>query len=489
MPSFRLDKEPWIPVVRRDGRAELVTLRRVFSDATAIARIGGSPLEVTGIMRLLQAIVQISCPAGSLDAWHRTWTDRTSALDRAAAYVGDNVEFWDLYSSDKPFLQCSELGDQEGSPLDPDFLDRSKSGRDPHIDHSAYYESLHLPSDQAARAILALNLFCVGGMGTPNPLIPRRGKDLDKFSSDSIAAQSCVCFVEGTSLSETLVLNLIAGAQLGTPGWLQETARTRDRLPSSGLADNYTRPQRTVLLFPSDDGRKCTSAFITSGAPFDSGDSEEDPMIPQAKGTKGYYAFQLDSGVALWRSANVLLANEEKPLRIIDQIGRISRRYDIDLSEVTLRLIGIRGKRGKAKHYFWRDESLSFGQSLLRDQERAADLRRAITNAQDEASRTRNRIDSFAARYLQNGAEAKPDKADVGRLADELSPDLQDYWSMLAPMGERIACDDFDEARWVELLKTASDTAFRRAIDRLPPDARRFRAEYSRTQTKEKATV
>jgi hypothetical protein len=489
MPSFRLDQEPWIPTVGLDGSSRFVSLEQVFRDSVELSSIVGKPLEVAGILRLLLTILHLSFAPKNLEEWREIWEARRAAMEKAAQYVREQETYWDLYCTDRPFLQASELADVPGSPLDPDFLDRSKSGRDPHVDHGAYADSLSLESAAAARTLLGLNLFCVGGMGTPNPLIPPRGKDLDRFSSNSIAAQSCICFLEGRSLAETMILNLLAGERTGVPGWESAVATSRDRRPSTGLADSYTRPVRTVLLFPSADGSRAEAAFVTSGAPFEELDSETDPMIPHVKGSKGYYPLQLDAGVALWRSAHVLLANHDKPLRLVDQVRRLASRFDLESNEIRLRLVGLRGKSGQAKHYFWRDESLPFGLSVLVDNKRSAELENAIKGAKETADVTRRRIYAFAARYLQNGAEANPDKKDVVALADELSPDVHDYWSILAPMGERIACDDFDEHRWNALLKEASETAYRKAIDRLQPDARRFRAEYVRTSTREGANA
>jgi hypothetical protein len=143
-------------------------------------------------------------------------------------------------------------------------------------------------------------------------------------------------------------------------------------------------------------------------------------------------------------------------------------------------VVGISGKAGQVKHYFWRDETLPFGTSVVADDARFAQLDRAVQTAAKKAKETRNRIYAFAARYLQNGAAASPIKNDIGRLADELSPDLADFWGTLAAPGERIACDGFDEVSWAKLVETAAENAFRNAIDRLPPNARRYRAEFIR---------
>jgi hypothetical protein len=303
---------------------------------------------------------------------------------------------------------------------------------------------------------------------------------MDKFSSNSIAAQSCIAFLEAGSLQDTLLLNLMASKAEGTPGWEWAGVATRDKVASTGVADNYTRPTRGALLYPSPDGTETLSAFVTSGAAFADGDAQDDPLIPHCKVKDKYLPFRHEPDIALWRSANVLLSTHDRPLGVLGQLSRLSRRYDLGLDQVSLRVAGITGKLGQVKHYLWRDESLPFGFSVIADDERYAGLDRAIREAEAAADVARKRIYGFAARYLQNGTESAPDKKDIGRLADEISPDLVDFWAMLAPEGERIACDGFDEQRWADLLKKASEEAFRRAVHRLPPDARRYRAEFVR---------
>src|SRR5690606_20160218 len=94
--------------------------------------------------------------------------------------------------------------------------------------------------------------------------------------------------------------------------------------------------------------------------------------------------------------------------------------------------------------------------------------------------RTRKRIYGFAHRYLQDSSAASPDKQTVSTLADELSSNLCDFWSTLSPVGQRIACDGFDEDAWAQLLRKTSEAVYQQAINRLPPDARRYRAQFAK---------
>ncbi len=90
-------------------------------------------------------------------------------------------------------------------------------------------------------------------------------------------------------------------------------------------------------------------------------------------------------------------------------------------------------------------------------------------------------MEAFAKSYLKVGT-LKPKQENIDKLVRELAPDMADFWSVVGPEGERIALDEFDAVAWQKTLQTASDAAFRNAVERLPASARRFRAEYTREE-------
>jgi hypothetical protein len=220
----------------------------------------------------------------------------------------------------------------------------------------------------------------------------------------------------------------------------------------------------------------------------------DDPFVAlqlDAEGKK-YVPLRFEAGKALWRSAHALLAINPsgsanqlagRPLPALDQLRRLAMRYDgLALSAVTVRACGAGGNAQGPVTDLWRDETLPFGLSVLTDDARYAALERAVAGAEETARKLRGRLKWFALAYLRNGGHSSPKPKDAGRLADELAPNLAGFWSDIGPKGERIALDDFDDAAWEKELAAASDRAFRKAIDRLPPDARRLRAEFARAE-------
>lgn len=537
MPTFRLDKEPWIPVVNLRGESHEISLTEIFQQAPNVASLNGSPLEIASILRLLLAIGQLASAPKDFHAWTGLWSNREKFLCDCVEYIRSH-EVWDLFDDGRPFLQDPRLrgGTVSGrevkpatiEPVEPTFLNRGKLGTDCFVWHAAG-EEIALTPAQAARALLVTHSFAVGGTGTPNPLIPKAnsGQD-DKYSKSSLLAQTVVVYAHTSPLDKVLLLNLMAGARVGTPGWEWPPVSSRDAVACTGIADRYSRPTTAILLNPDKDGL-VRSAAVTIGTTFPPDDVLDDPMLPLIKVKDGYRPLRLDRSRALWRSSHILLAELDRPLAVVAQLRKLASRSLLPDETASLRLVGIGGEPGKVKHFLWRDEVLPLGSEVLIDPEhdqvaraRYDTLLKALRAAELEQNRLRSKLVRFARVYLgleseqftegqadggeeeaviptgelsgygRKKEEAEKVRAFLGNLVgfekqkrgkDTVTvPLFENFWSRLAPAGDRIACDDFDEARWAELLKEESEHAFHRAISQLPPDARRFRAEYARRQ-------
>jgi CRISPR system Cascade subunit CasA len=135
MATFRLDREPWIPVVHSTGTEAEVNLVDVFDQAASIRSLSGTPLEVAAILRLLLAISHLTETPANLARWGELWQDRAVFMKRCAAYVRDQGEVWDLFHSSRPFLQDKRLTVLTGEPVEPTFLSRGKVGADAFVSH------------------------------------------------------------------------------------------------------------------------------------------------------------------------------------------------------------------------------------------------------------------------------------------------------------------------------------------------------------------
>lgn len=487
MASFRLDREPWIPCIDLAGQQIEVSLIELFRQSSKIRKLTGNPLEIAAITRFCLALVHLTENPQDLKQWKQLWDNREQFKDQIIEYIRQNDQYWDLYCERLPFLQDHRLiaYAETNTHIDPEFIDVSRKGCDPHVDHSQYIRDLKIPSPIAVRALLSFHLFSPGGTCSPNPLIQLPNNSFDKYSSNSIAAQACVGFLEAGNLCDTLLLNLVAGHSLGTPGWQWPKVVSREPTAATGLADFYTRPTRAVCLLPSSDGKHTVGVFATNGTPFLSDDAFQDPMIPLDSQSKNkLVTFQFKAARALWRSAHALLLAENTMLGVVRHLAKIKLRFDLDVEPVSLRVLGISGKTGRVKHHFWRDESLPFSVDIFSDNDFAAVLGRSIYHAEKMAEKTTRRIKEFTKKFLHQDSESASDPKNVSSLVNELALDLMDFWSAIAPAGERIACDDFDELKWKELLDEAATKCFEKAVERLPPSARRYRAQFKPNEGK-----
>ena len=470
MPTFKLDREPWIPALTTGGVVTPVNLVQVFNDAAKLSGLAGSPLEVAAITRFLLAIVHLVETPTSLDGWRKLWQGRADLMARCARYVEARVDAWDLFHEQHPFGQIPNL-DKTLNPAHLLVYEAARKNNAIFANHSAADAPVPIAAAVLARGLIVTNAYA--------------GSSGGGYRSGPLAMRT-IAMLCGQRFDETLLLNLLV--QTRPPAsydWNRYGSPLDDANAPVDIVQRYLWTARRVRFLADGNDTAAATIMLAPGNDMPESERTEDPMIVMRKDSKGtaYVPLRLDTGRALWRSAHVLLDWHEgvRRLGVVDQLNRLlHRRFISEDQPISMRACGVAGDAQGPTSELWRDETLPFGFSVVSDEKRYAELVRAVSAAEEAAKFTRKLIYGFAARYLQNGAESSPDKDDVGRLSNELAPDLVDFWAALAPRGERIACDGFDETAWATSIKKASEDTIRRAIDRLAPDARRYRAEFVR---------
>ncbi len=473
MTSFRLDEQPWIPVVRVDGTATDVNLYEVFSRSEEFLALAGSPPEVAALTRFLLAIAHLTETPTSLKRWNQLWETRTEFMKGCAQYVSSQAGAWDLFDTQYPFGQVPDL-DKTRNPAHLLVYEAARKNNAVFADHSIETDPVCRPLAVLARGLITTNAYA--------------GSSGGGYRSGPLAMRT-VATLCGRNLTETLLLNLLVQEEAPAKySWETYGHSTGDTSVPADLVQRYLWTSRRARLLWEPPDAAIRWAMLAPGADMSTTERSEDPMVVMCKDYSGkeYVPLKLESGRALWRSAHVLFScqGNQRRLAAVDQLRRLYHRglFPRDLP-VSMRVCAVAGDAKGPTTELWRDEMLPFGVSVIADDDRYARLVRAVESAEVTANRTRSRIKDFAQRYLQDASEdmgrEKEKKKDVDRLLHELAPDLVEFWAALAPFGERIACDDFDENAWAELLRSASENAYQRAIDRLPPTARRFRAEFA----------
>lgn len=487
MPSFPLDLEPWIPVEMLDGSSQEVSLTGAFKEAHRIRRLTGSPLEAAVLHRLLLAILHSACPVPNPRAWARLWQEPEAAMASALKKVEEHKDKFDLYHERHPFLQHPGLPPGT-KPMAVLLYDRAQGNNPIFLDASSELEAQPVSSAEATRGLLVNLSFGGAHPDKSSPL--STGKDNTMYAGPLCAR--LVVIVEGGNLAKTLLLNLLADEKPGRLAWERRVAPHPGKAMVEGLCDRFTRMTRFIRLQPSESGGEAVSTALHMGEAIeDDPNLPQDPMMPlYLAADKKLKVQRLDADRALWRSSHVLLNSksrpDSKPARAMEQLDSLASLGLLSRSEtVGLRVMGVAGNAQGPKTDLWRDETLPFRLSVVADEARFSRLVTAVNTADEEAHKLRKRIFSFALRYLQ-AALPNPKPEDAQKLADELAPGLNDYWSALAPMGEALGLGSIKPEAWQAAAKAASTAAFEKAVEALPPSGRRFRAQFERSGAPEK---
>lgn len=463
MPSFNLIVEPWIPVTRMDRSQGAVSLKELFEQAESIRRIAcDRPPETAALLRLALAILIDTEQPQKKSDWKAIWRDRQGYFNKAIAYLGKHERLFDLYDAERPFAQHPSVPESDGS-TNQLALDRAAGNEALFFDHRPSSVLTPIDSASAARGLLATHAF--GGSHG-------KARNLKNESWSMYAGPLCArvaATLEGSNLGETLLLNLEYqelgqnGLNAGTPAWRRPVTEGANRSRVTTICDLYTRTTRHAKLKPSQDGKWClgVTLYMGDGILVEKDETPVDPMIPLRQSQKKLVPLRLDPERALWRSAHSLLATSSEqgaqPLRSVRQLKNIVNEEDDFFSPaIGVRVMGVAGEAQGPVTELWRDESLPFSLSLVKEDGRFERLRSKIEAAEKTADNLRFWLRRFCAAYL-NGLGGAADPKDVAALADELCHSLSPFWIRLSSRGEILALGEehgaLDADAWTEFLR------------------------------------
>jgi CRISPR system Cascade subunit CasA len=109
-PSYNLWSEPWITVETPGGEIQAVGVREALLNAHDYTAVyDTSPLVVVGIQRLLMAILQDMLRPRKNRELDQLWARGRFPADKVASFEKQYEKRFDLFSSDKPFLQSADI--------------------------------------------------------------------------------------------------------------------------------------------------------------------------------------------------------------------------------------------------------------------------------------------------------------------------------------------------------------------------------------------
>jgi CRISPR system Cascade subunit CasA len=486
--SFNLIDTPFLPVVRHDGRTEELNLRAALRQAHELRDLrDDSPLVTAALHRLLLAILHRVFGPENEAAWARL-RDRgrwdAGALD---AYLDRWRDRFDLFDARRPFYQTA------GSRKKPTGVGKLAhelaSGNNATLfDHTHNGDPAELAPAEAARVLIALQSFGLGGLigpGEPN-------------ATDAPLARGVVILPQGTTLFETLLLNLLAYNRNAPvewrdkddpPVWERDDPAALTSPQPRGYLDYLTWQSRTIALHPETVGGRTIvrQASYAQGRRLEAPGLFDPQMAYRRSKDQGWRALRLNEDRALGRDSTALFRaagdDDRRP-------GCLEWLYQLEQHGVPLRqcydLAAIGLCTDKAKVHFWRHERMPLPIHYLDDIDLVKSLETALTEAEEAARVLYDGVRRLASEALAP-AGGSPDRDRVRQFIDSLAPERL-YWSRLeAPflqffrgLAEHAGDLEGQQAevgRWVrEDLWRQAVTAFEQTAGRLDQSPRLLRA-------------
>jgi CRISPR system Cascade subunit CasA len=484
--SFNLIDEPFLPVIRPDGRTKELGLRETLQQAHELRELrDDSPLVTAALHRLLLAILHRVFGPENENAWaqlrdHGRWD--AEALD---AYLDRWRDRFDLFDARRPFYQTARFRTDPPGGISRLAHELASGNNATLFDHTRDDPPAAVSPAEAARLLIAQQAYAVGG-----------GKSATGYTAHAPLLQGVLILAQGATLFETLLLNLVAynreapiPARDDAPIWERNEPAALTSPQPRGYLDYLTWQSRTIALHAETvDGRTVVrQASYAQGRKLEAPEMFDPQMAYRRLKDQGWRALRLNEDRALWRDSTALFRaagdDDRRP-------GCLEWLYQLERHGVPLRqcynLAAIGLCTDKAKVHFWRHERMPLPVRFLDDVDLLKSLENALTEAEEVARLLRDGVRRLAAEALAP-AGGYPDRDRVSNFVDSLAPE-QLYWSrlevpfrhffrQLAEYAGNLEGQWGEVCRWVrEALWQQANHAFEQTAGRLDQSPRLLRA-------------
>lgn len=332
--SFNLIDQPWIPCLRPGTRQpELFGLRDLLTQAHTLREIyADSPLVTVSLYRLCLAVLHAALRGPkNRNEWSALWTRRADGFnlaDKIGLYLDRWHSAFDLFGK-KPFYQGGLAIDSTAEEESGNSIVFLKMGVDKNMatlfSHYTSQGQHTLTLAYAAQELMAAQIFALGGgvsgEGQPN-------------FTDAPGARGILFMVEGDTVCETLILNLVkyppAPGEFkyqieegDRPRWEQNDAFDKEGQRPTGYLDYFTWPSRRILLSPPEiiQGEpQVVRVRFAHGLSLPKDDVRDPLKREQQKNNpkpnqSPYYPLAFEAGRALWRDSYTLFDQADSKAR------------------------------------------------------------------------------------------------------------------------------------------------------------------------------
>lgn len=486
MTEFDLIERPWIACTDFHGTTRELGLREVLERAHELRGLANeSPLVDAALLRLLLAILH-HCFRGPED--RQAWMDLRArgALDGAALgrYFAERRDRFDLFHDQHPFYQVPRLIKQSANyergqkPAREMIAEQSSYGGPRALFESRPSDDFPLPPATAARWLVALQAFHTGGLLT---------RDATNGDPTSVrAAPLCavaVVTVRGTSLFDTLVLNLVPYPDSNVfstdvaedrPAWDREPQTKFTKRNPRGWLDWLTWQCRRIQLLPDGEGN-VGSFLLLAGTELASDRPPEDPMCAYLERNPklGKLPLGFSDERSIWRDSAALFQIQKDPkLHSARVVSELATRKVRD-RRLQLQLYG--QVPNKASLVLTATEVVPLPLELIEQPDLVVRVKEELATAESVQPALRGAL-FVAAQHVLSVGDRKPESKEIGALVESTQA-IPRFWAALKP-----AFDEFlqtlpkDAEAAVSTFRTAmcseARTAFERAAAQLASPSR-----------------
>lgn len=335
--SFDLVTMPWIPVQDMAGTVQDVSIRDLFARAGKLRRlVGDVPTQELALLRLLLAILHDALDGPrEVEDWEELWNG-ADPFASVQSYLEKHRARFDLFHPERPFYQVADLrtAKDDIAPLSRIVADVPAGAAFFTMRHPGVSE---LSFAEAARWLVHAHAYDTSGIKSAmagDKGRARSGK-VYPLGVGSLGNLGGV-FAEGSTLRETLLLNLIAfeEAYERSPGdrdeedlpvWRRKEPLGHGQRESAprprGLRDLYTWQSRRIRLHR--EGKAVTGVVLGYGDPLilaapwklePMSSWRRSPMLEKKQGRSPVYTpVRHDPSRAAWRGLGALLPARKQP--------------------------------------------------------------------------------------------------------------------------------------------------------------------------------
>lgn len=484
---FDLLEAPWIPCTLSDGTPLELGLREALVRAREVRELyGESALVTASLHRLLLAVLHRAYK-GPVDcrAWEALWNGGRWDEGLLTHYLDRWRHRFDLFDPQHPFFQARDAPTDKSGSINRLVHEMAHGNNATLFDHHVEEDEPALTPAQAARAVVALQAFGLGGFGMGR-----------SYHADAPCTGGIVFLIEGDNLFETLALNLLrypdetlpgTRAESDRPVWEMDDPFTPERSVPLGYLDYLTWQNRRILLFPEKLGSQLIVRRMSEASAPRLTKGILDPMHHYVDpGRGGPRALTFREGRALWRDSATLFqldAEGFRPPRAFDWLAELA--YDGPLEpHQTRRYLAVGMSKRQAKVNFYRTERMPLPMQYLRDSVLVSRLTEAIEMAEMVQRQLWGATRRLATLILSPEADTEegrqPAREDVDKLTSQWAVDRH-FWSKLdTPFMDTMQGLPVDReaamGTWQTTLKQAAWAAFARTSDQFSHDAHKLKA-------------